>query len=83
MKEVTVYVFDHSGGFDWYYKLSNARREISLYRNAGWITDDDSLWSVPIPGMIGDKSVRDQEHATDYLETEAYLDMPGSVQLTL
>jgi hypothetical protein len=74
-----VYVFDHQSGFDWRYSREEIEHEYEEYKNVGWLSDGDGIYSIPVPLFDEtDISAYDFEHpVTAYLLDEDWLSKPG------
>ena len=75
MKSTTVYVFDHASGFDWNIDRDTIERERDEYRDAGWITECDSIHRIDVPVEL--VTGVNNEQITDYLEGEDWSALGG------
>lgn len=78
---LTVYVFDHSAGFDWYYAIADAEKEKVEYDNLGWLADYDGLYAVPLAIKSTPRTADAQDEITYALDGEDFSNLHGAVTL--
>jgi len=76
-----IYVFDYEGGYEWRYDLDKAIAERDRRRTDGWLTPDDGLYEIPVPGLTNERSIANYDKVQTYLDSEDWTNYPGSITL--